>query len=212
LGQDRAIVVMGKIPRPGEVKTRLGPAELAAELYRAFLLDVFALAREGLFACAGGTDEEARALAPLSFRVIRQEGADLGARMEHARRAANARRVVIIGSDSPMMPRERIDEAFVLLEQHRAVFGPADDGGYYLIGMTGACPELLEKMTWSNDQVMAETRRRAQEAGIPTAELPRGYDLDVPEDLARALADPHLPSRSRQAIAAALASPSWKRS
>lgn len=204
------MVVMGKLPVPGEVKTRLAPPAIAAELYAAFLADVFELAGEGVFACATDDLTAARALAP-SFRVILQRGADLGARMEHARREADAHQVVIIGSDSPMMPRARIEEAFAALDSYQVVFGPADDGGYYLIGMTGPCPELLEGMTWSTDQVMAETRRRAQAAGIRIAELAAGYDLDVPADLTRALADPHLPPRSRQAIEAALASPAWKR-
>lgn len=202
---------MGKIPRPGEVKTRLASPAIAVELYRAFLADVFeaveaiAGARR-VFACAGGTVEDAAAIAPAGWTIVLQEGRDLGARMEHARAAADASRVVILGSDAPMMPAERIEEAFAALSSHRAVFGPAEDGGYYLIGMTGPCPELLDDMPWSTDQVMRETRSRAARAGTSIAELAIGYDLDAPADLLRARSDPRLPPRSRRAIEAALAS------
>lgn len=206
----RAVVVMGKIPRPGEVKTRLAEPKLAVELYRAFLADVFesvrAVEAAKIFACAGGTIDEAAALAPSSWKALLQEGRDLGAKIEHARASADASEVVILGSDAPMMPPERIEEAFAALSAHRAVFGPAEDGGYYLIGMTGPCPALLEDMPWSTDQVMAMTRARARASHIPIAELAIGYDLDAPADLHRALKDPRLPPRSRRAIEAALAS------
>jgi rSAM/selenodomain-associated transferase 1 len=202
----RAVVVMGKVPRPGEVKTRLAPPAMAAQLYRAFLADVLEQVEEpGVFACAGGTIEEARALAPNDWRVVLQRGDDLGARIENARSDANANAVVILGSDAPMMPRARIAEAFEALARVRAVFGPTSDGGYYLIGMTGPCPELLTDMPWSTDQVMAETRARARRAGIAIAELEPGYDLDEPADLVRALEDPRLPPRSRAAIIELLA-------
>jgi uncharacterized protein len=202
----RAVVVMGKIPRPGEVKTRLAPPSIAVDLYRAFLADVFdTVGAAGVFACAGGRLEEACAIAPSGWRVLLQRGDDLGERIEAARLDSGAERVVIVGSDSPMMPPVRIVEAFEALESHRAVFGPTIDGGYYLVGMTGGVGELLREVPWSTDQVMAVTRERARAAGIEIAELAEGYDLDEPQDLRRALEDPQLPPRSRHAIEAALA-------
>lgn len=198
------IVVMGKVPRAGEVKTRLAPPHLAVEMYRAFLADTFDLAGGGVFACAARDLEEAGGLAPPGWRTILQRGKDLGDRIAAAQADAGGGPVVIIGSDAPMMPRERISQAFEALKTHRAVFGPASDGGYYLIGMTGPCPELLRDIPWSTDQVMSATRARAKEAGIAIAELEPGYDLDEPADLIRALADLRLPPKSRAAILAAV--------
>lgn len=201
------VVVMGKMPKPGEVKTRLAPPSVAVRLYRAFLWDVFeCVGKRGVFACAGGTFEEACELAPEGWHVVMQRGRDLGERMENVQAELDTDRLVIVGSDAPMMPPARLAEAFVALERHRAVFGPASDGGYYLIGMSGPCPELLRDIPWSTDQVMTATRARALECGVEIAELAEGYDLDEPADLKRALDDPWLPARSRRAILEALAS------
>jgi uncharacterized protein len=200
----RAVVVMGKIPRAGRVKTRLVPPlshEAAARLYSAFLADVFdvveaarrSLAFDRVFACALAPDEdgsEARALAPSGWRVAFQRGEDLGARIAFAYEDAAAFSTVIIGSDSPTMPPSRILEAFSALEAGaRAVFGPAKDGGYDLIGLSKIEPPLLERIPWSTDQVMETTRARARAAGIEIRELSLGYDVDAIDDLPRALED-----------------------
>jgi rSAM/selenodomain-associated transferase 1 len=213
----RAVVVMGRIPRAGRVKTRLAPSlplEAAAKLYAAFLADVFALVDrvpsvDRLFACGLGDDErllDAKRLAPEGWRTIAQRGGDLGARMEAAREDAHADQVAIIGSDSPMMDPSRIVRALEALEDRTAVLGPTDDGGYDLIAFSSPSPELLRDVPWSTDRVAETTRLRAREAGIRLVELERGYDLDTLADLARALADSRTPARSQGAIREALAS------
>src|SRR5262245_29567559 len=104
---------MGKVPRPGEVKTRLAPPSIAVRLYRAFLWDVFErVGARGVFACSGGTFEEACSLAPEGWHVVLQRGGDLGERIENVQAELHAARLVILGSDAPMMPAERIGEAF----------------------------------------------------------------------------------------------------
>src|SRR5262249_36079959 len=121
---DRALVVMGKIPRPGRVKTRMVPPlseSAAANLYAAFLADVFDVADEAhrrspqpfdrVFSCALADDEdgsEAHRLAPSGWRVQFQRGGDLGERMKLAYEDAAAFSTVIIGSDAPTMPPSRI--------------------------------------------------------------------------------------------------------
>ena len=194
---------MGKLPRPGRVKTRLSPAlsaVTACRLYEAFLTDVFALVERAaqdlafgrVFACdlsSEDTIEDARSLAPSGWSVIVQEGRDLAERIRNARRDASADDVVVIGSDSPTIPHVRIKEAFSALESGTSVVGPTDDGGYYLIGLTDEGCALLEGIPWSTGQVMEVTRAVAERQGIPLVELALGYDIDHVEDLRRAARD-----------------------
>lgn len=200
----RAIVVMGKLPRPGRVKTRLAAelgAERAAELYEAFLRDVLdmveaegqVLSAEAIFSCQLHDDEPlalAEALCPPGVRATRQGQGDLGDRMEAARLESGARHVVIIGSDAPTMPRERIYEAFCAIDgTHHAVVGPTTDGGYDLIGLAGPGTPLFVGMPWSTPAVLEQTRLRAVEHDLDLYELSPSYDLDEVEDLPRALED-----------------------
>jgi hypothetical protein len=69
------------------------------------------------------------------------------------------------------------------LTQHDAVFVPAFDGGYALVGLTRPAPTLFMGMTWSTSLVMAQTRERARQAGLQWTELPAVADIDVPDDL-----------------------------
>ena len=225
----RAVVVMGKLPRPGRVKTRLTRAlspERAAELYRAFLGDTFRLVDRAclrpagapdrgwtrVFACAlteGDTLRDAEALVPDGWRVVAQAGVGLGERIEHARQAGQADHVIVMGSDSPTLPTARLMEAFAALAAEApgtraAVVVPTEDGGYALIAFAGGAPELLSEIPWSTENVMAATRAAAHASGVALTELAEAYDIDLPEDLSRAAADAD-PSR-HPATYAALAS------
>ena len=206
---DRAVVVMGKLPRPGRVKTRLSAPnsggairpEDAARLYAAFLADTFRLVERGprcrrVFACAlasGDSLAEARALVPEGWQVEAQQGDSLGERIEHARAVGRADHVLVMGSDSPTLPHERLEDAFEALEggsraqpAHRtAVVVPTEDGGYALIGFAGPAVALLEGIPWSTEAVMDATRRAAGRANVRLVELPPAYDVDHPEDLGR---------------------------
>lgn len=220
----RAIVVMGKVPRPGQVKTRLAVdvgATKAAELYEAFLRDVLdlveaeaqILSAEPIFCCRLADDEPldaAARLVPPQVRVLRQAPGDLGARMEAAREASRARHVVIIGSDAPTMSRARILEAFVALDRGAdAVVGPTVDGGYDLIGLRGPGTALFDGVPWSTPAVIEATRAAARAHRLELTELGLGYDLDEVDDLPRALedsADGRAP-RTRAALKALLLDP-----
>lgn len=194
----RAAVVMGKLPKPGRVKTRLQlPPEVAARLYRAFLQDVFAtvdgalLQRPGqaVFACAlepGEGLQEAAELAPDGWSVVAQEGEELGARMRHAWRSGEAQQALVLGSDLPTLPAQRLVEAFdVLEEREAAVFVPAEDGGYMVVGMRRDLPALFRGIPWSTPSVMAATEAAAKAANIEIVRLAAHWDVDHPEDLVR---------------------------
>ncbi|KAF0220337.1 MAG: hypothetical protein FD174_1238 [Geobacteraceae bacterium] len=193
------LIIFAKRPTPGRVKTRLAAtlsAEDAAELYRCMLFDTLAKAKE-----LAGPDKlvfyEPAAGAAAYFKGIAagmetcpQEGNDLGKRMENAFKRTlemGYEAAVIIGTDSPDLPSSFIEEAFAMLESRDidAVFGPSEDGGYYLIAMKRLQGELFKGIPWSSGAVLEKSLEKAAEAGIRVSLLPRWYDVDTFEDLQR---------------------------
>lgn len=195
---DTAVALFAKAPRPGHVKTRLVPPltlEDAARVARASLEDTvrrIATAVEvpwTLF-LDGEPDDATRRLAGETGLPIRpQEGADLGARLREAfraLRAEGARRVLAIGSDSPTLDPERIREAIDSLAICEVTLGPAEDGGYYLIGLSGAHESVFEEIPWGSADTAAMTLDRARAAGLSVRLLAPWYDLDDTQSLRRA--------------------------
>jgi hypothetical protein len=188
---------MAKDPRAGQVKTRLCPPlspEMAARLYRCFLLDVLDLVGgvSGVDPLVAYTPPGARAVfAQLTrgrFGLVPQEGADLGARLENTFRELFGRgydRVAAVSTDSPDLPPEILREAFRHLEGSDVVLGPCPDGGYYLIGLSRLAPELFRDMPWSTERVVSETEARARRLGLRLARLPEWGDVDTAADLGR---------------------------
>uniref|UniRef100_UPI0026367E0D TIGR04282 family arsenosugar biosynthesis glycosyltransferase n=1 Tax=Geobacter sp. TaxID=46610 RepID=UPI0026367E0D len=114
----------------------------------------------------------------------------LGERMAGAFRRAfdrGCRRVAIIGTDSPDLPLAFIGWAYELLADPAvdAVFGPSEDGGYYLLALKRFHPALFAGIPWSTDKVLELSLARAAEAGLATALLPPWYDVDTADDLRR---------------------------
>jgi rSAM/selenodomain-associated transferase 1 len=186
------LTIFARPPVAGRVKTRLSPAlpeALAARLYGALLADTLsagAASRADARVVAWSETRDAPP-APAAFAAALQEGADLGARLAHAFTrafAAGARRAVIVGSDAPAMTAAHLDGAFDALASHDLVLGPATDGGYWLVGLSRAAPELFEGVPWSTPEVAAVTLSRARGAGLRVAAAPTLPDLDTPADLA----------------------------
>jgi rSAM/selenodomain-associated transferase 1 len=195
----RAVEILGlfaKYWEPGAVKTRLaasiGP-EAASRLYRTFLetlLARFATVADRRIVVFTPDDRQPgfAALVPLAWELWPQGTGDLGQRMRGFLQAARnqaARRIVLIGSDSPDLPGEYLELAFRHLQTHRVVVGPSVDGGYYLIGVSGTIPDVFSEIPWSTPDVFRQTERRLQELGLPYAVLPRWYDVDELQDLRR---------------------------
>jgi rSAM/selenodomain-associated transferase 1 len=193
----QALFVMAKDPRVGQVKTRLCPPlmpEVATGLYQCFLLDVLDLVADvpEVDPVVAFSPPEARAefsrLTAGRFRLIPQEGADLGARLENAFRVLFAQgyeRVAAVSTDSPDLPAEYLAEAFTRIEDARVVLGPCPDGGYYLIGLSRLIPELFRDMPWSTDRVVPETEARVKRMGLTLSFLPEWHDVDTAADLHR---------------------------
>src|SRR5205823_15090674 len=98
--------------------------------------------------------------------------------------ARGYRRIVIVSSDSPTLPRAVFDEAFAALDDHDLVLGPTLDGGYYLIGLEQPQPHLFEDIAWSTAVVYAQTLERAAERGLRVHATPEWHDVDSVADLA----------------------------
>jgi hypothetical protein len=191
------IAVFAKAPVPGAVKTRLAPAlgedaaaRLHAELVRRALTTASDVpsARIELW-CA--PDERhpffqqcARDF-PIALKV--QRGADLGKRMAAAAAEAHAdaRPIVIIGSDCPALTPSHLRLAAHALRAQDAVVIPAEDGGYVLIALSKPVEGVFDGIAWGGDTVMAQTRERLTTAGARWIELPPLWDVDRPADYAR---------------------------
>ncbi len=200
----RSLIVFAKVPQAGSVKTRMAavmtPGE-AAELYRCMLHDTLLKAGRFInampvavfFEPSDGAEAyfvgAAQGMAQ-GMELVSQVGNGLGERMEQAFREMFARggeAVVIIGTDIPHLPSRFISDAFALLEQPGTdvVFGPATDGGYYLLGMKRLHPQLFTGIAWSSGTVLRESMAKGKDAGLHVVLLPACSDLDTPDDLLR---------------------------
>ncbi len=179
--------IFAKQPRPGAVKTRLcpplSPAQ-AADLYRVSLEETVARLQTGPWTpvlCFAGEESWFRQAFP-DLPLLPQGEGDLGERLQRALttllEVADCRGAVLVGSDSPDLPQELLEQAFAALQRTEAVVAPAVDGGYVLIGLRRPHPELFAAIPWSSDQVLELTRQRAAAAGISLAEVPGWEDVD----------------------------------
>jgi len=194
---DNALIVVAKEPVPGFTKTRLCPPltpEAAASFYRCLMLDTLALMARLRSAdhTIAYTPTDARAyfeeLSPNGFRLVSQQGADLGERLAHALNLhleLGYQRVVIMNSDGPTLPLAYLEGAFSGLDHADVTLGPGHDGGYYLIGLKQPHPELFQGIAWSTDQVIPQTLDICRRRGLTVQQLPEWYDVDVAADLDR---------------------------
>ncbi|MCU0775427.1 MAG: TIGR04282 family arsenosugar biosynthesis glycosyltransferase [Ideonella sp.] len=201
------IVILAKAPVPGDVKTRLIPAlgpDRAAALAARMLQHTVAEARAarlGPVELCSAPGPEAPALRPVlvalpapglaALELSAQGPGDLGQRMARAldRGLARDPKVLLIGTDCPALRAETLRAASAALDSHDAVFVPALDGGYVLVGLRRSVPVLFQAMPWSTDRVMTETRRQLRAGGIRWHELPALPDVDEPADLGHVPAD-----------------------
>lgn len=195
------ILIFAKAPVPGHAKTRLipalgehGAADLQAKLIRK-TVDMAVescLAPVQLWTCG---DEE-RALFDEYYSAVRsmiyiQCGNDLGTRMENAfeQTLRIADFVVLIGTDCPAMESAYLKSACAALASGcDAVLGPAEDGGYVLIGLRRNHSHLFENIPWGTADVLTQTRQRLDDLGWSRRELATQWDVDHPKDLKRLIA------------------------
>jgi rSAM/selenodomain-associated transferase 1 len=207
-----AIAVMAKAPQPGRSKTRLVPAltpEQAAGLSAAFLRDVtenisaaaarFPTAGYIAYAPAGLENLFAGHLAAGTGLILADGSPEMPANVKNFGRcllhaidallAHGHSAACVLNSDSPTLPTALLEHTARLLAApgDRAVLGPADDGGYYLLGLKKPHAHLFADIAWSTGTVARDTAARAAEIGLELITLPAWYDVDDAASLARLL-------------------------
>jgi rSAM/selenodomain-associated transferase 1 len=199
MGPRCQVIVMAKAPRAGLAKTRLAPAlgadgaaRLAHRLLDHALAQALAAGVGPVELCAApcATDPAFDAFRDRPLQWTDQGEGDLGARMARAlaRALADGPRALLIGTDAPAIDAATLRAAAAALSAHDAVFVPALDGGYALMGVARPAAELFDGIAWSTPQVMAATRERLRVHGWTHAELAPVADIDEPADLV------HLPA------------------
>ncbi len=192
------LLIFLKYPTPGQVKTRLAAAlgdAAAADVYRtcveSTLRAMQRFRQEAVLWVAQAEALEAcrRWLGP-EWNFQKQQGDSLGERLIHATAQAFAQgagSLVVIGTDSPWLNAQTVEDAFRSLRQNDVVLGPSEDGGYYLIGLSRHLPGIFENIAWSTANVYRQTLENAKRLGLFVESLAMGYDVDTIADLDRFL-------------------------
>jgi uncharacterized protein len=211
-GPPPAALVMAKAPRPGEVKTRLEPllgaegcAQLQAALLQRAAAWAHAVAPGAAFVAYAPDDalEDVGELVPAGTDLFVQEGDDLGQRLAAATErvlSLHAGPLLTVGTDLATLTPAHAEAALAdLVDGCDMSFGPAYDGGYYLVAQAAPQPRVFElpPEAWGGPEVLWLSLRAAAEAGLEFGLLRSERDLDTPEDARAALADPAFPEEIR---------------
>lgn len=185
------LVIMVKEPHPGRVKTRLGrDIGLTASAWwfrhqtRALLRRIEDPRWQTLLAVAPDVEGMNSRVWPAHLPRVAQGRGDLGDRMARLLRGLPRGPVCIIGADIPGITRRRIGDAFSALGDHEAVFGPAPDGGYWLIGLKRARPPgagILQDVRWSTQYALEDSMRSLGDMRV--AHVATLRDVDTAADL-----------------------------
>ncbi len=194
-----AVAILAKAPLAGLAKTRLMPvlgAAGAARAQRGFALQMLATARAAstggvtLWCAPDAAQRFFRALARHhGVNTIGQPAGDLGHRMatalsHHFAQTPNTP-LLIVGTDSPALTPEHLQQAADALQTVDVVLIPAEDGGYVLIGLRKPVPEVFVGVEWSTPRVLTQTRERLRAADARWCELATLWDVDEPADWLR---------------------------
>ncbi|MEM1319948.1 MAG: TIGR04282 family arsenosugar biosynthesis glycosyltransferase [Bacteroidota bacterium] len=188
--ESAALIIFIKNAEKGKVKTRLASTlgeDKALQIYLALLGHTreiaLQVAVDRLLFYSSFIDHQDD-WPSADFQKYVQQGQDLGARIQGAFKLAfrQYRKVLIIGSDCASLTPAIIQQAYQHLDQHPFVVGPAEDGGYYLLGMRQFSPTLFKDMAWSTAAVFPTTLSRIEALGQSYALLPELSDIDFEED------------------------------
>ncbi len=201
-----ALIIFTRYPEAGKAKTRLiptlgpvGAADLHRQMAEHCLREVRHFQTAHMHRCqgknsrlhitvqfTGATPTQMQAWLGEDLTYCPQAEGDLGDRLAVACQAAFAsgcQSVMIIGTDCPGLNAFILAEAMKQLQHHDLVLGPAQDGGYYLIGLRRFVPELFQGIAWSTANTLAETVAIARQQRLKTKFLPPLSDVDHPQDL-----------------------------
>lgn len=194
------ISVFSKAPILGQVKTRLSSqhhADFSLALHSSLTLHCLTTVETAQLCpvqlwCSPDCKHEffQQCQKDFSLTLHPQRGNDLGQRLASGFESILSQNsyatsyAIIVGTDCPYLTAEYLDEALRFLDQGgEAVLGPANDGGYVLIGLRQPCNDLFSNINWGHDQVMSETKQRINSLGLDYLELDALDDVDRPADL-----------------------------
>ena len=192
-----ALIIMAKEPKIGATKTRLCPPlslQEAAKLYDALLRDTIALVAQlptiDLAIAVTPPDSTAyfENISPAKTHLIPVACKDIGdclAQVISQLIKQGYTKVIAFNTDGPSLPPEIIQKAVYLLDKHDLVFGPAEDGGYYLVGQKQYHPNIFTQIDWSTSRVLKQTLAKTAKTGLNIALLPSWYDIDTIDDIER---------------------------
>jgi len=198
MNNDCHLMVFARAPVPGQVKTRLIPSmgpSAATVLYEQLVLHCLSIAIDARLGpvdlwCTPSVSHPFFLQCAQKFPIalFKQAGGDLGHRMVYALRKTlkKTSHALLIGTDCPSLTRDDLREAAEGLRRGiDAVIGPAEDGGYVLIGLRRCAPELFTGISWGTGSVLHQTRLRLRDLGWKWNELSERWDVDRPEDVER---------------------------
>jgi rSAM/selenodomain-associated transferase 1 len=201
MADHRCVILFVKLPGPGKVKSRLAQdldGDIVQRLYECMVLDAIDMLKQAktpFRICYDPPDAQERVRQWLgqAYAYMPQTGGDLGERMERAFTSVFSEGVeeaLLIGSDIPSLNAATINEAFRSFSVCDAVIGPANDGGYYLIGFKKSAfvPGIFHSMAWSTKVVFRETLGRLQKISLAVHRLPELTDIDTLQDVEAFLA------------------------
>ena len=192
------LIVFARTPVRGSVKTRMRPFLSVEDCLRLHSLllrlwmgrlrdwDLGPVHKMVFLTPLGRAEPDLKLNAPEDVAVETQQGEGLGERLSHALNQKwneGFRKLVFIGTDSPVLGVEDLRAAFQALDQSEVVLGPATDGGYYLIGFSALLPTLFSGISWETSEVFRETVQRLETNSIRWQCLRESFDLDTYEDL-----------------------------
>ncbi len=212
-----AALVMAKAPRPGAVKTRLSPllgplgcaalqAALISEAAR-WAVEVAPGAAYLAYGPDGAREEELRPHVPDAIELFPDGAGDLGDRLAYATGRILRERtgpLLVVGTDMPLLSRAHANDAGQALAAADVCFGPALDGGYWLVGLSRPCPQLFALgSAWGGADVLERSLELAWRAGLTVALLRTERDLDDADDARALLGEEALAPRIAERLAPA---------
>ncbi|CAA6678367.1 MULTISPECIES: TIGR04282 family arsenosugar biosynthesis glycosyltransferase [unclassified Lentimonas] len=200
-----AILLFLKAPHRGHVKTRLAQttgATQALNVYRALVERQFTVlpshASIEVHYTPSDADLEMRQWLGHRHEYYPQVEGELGVKLAHSVSCAferGAKSVCCIGGDCPQLDLTHFEQAQAALADNcDVVFGPCEDGGYYLIGLNAPQPELFKEIPWSSSNTLECSLQKAADLGLRVKLLETLYDIDEISELQRAITDGRLPS------------------
>jgi rSAM/selenodomain-associated transferase 1 len=189
-----ALIIIAKYPENGEVKTRIQGLNdsqrvaLYTKLLEHTMRRLSSLPEIDTF-IAYAPEDAGDYFSRFDVKLIALSKGDLGERMYEAFQnvfALGYRKASLVGADIPDLTGSIIQQSFHILTDHDLVFGPAQDGGYYLVGMSSLIQEVFIDVPWSSDKTLEKSLQQAKHYGYSAGLLETLYDIDTLEDVKKA--------------------------